>query len=163
MAKKKDPLDELTPGVLELVKEVKQLYDWLNKPLDRSSPEALLEELDLRGQYLARSAEIMADAQVILDRKRGKAAESHIGTGESWNIVKSLIEASCQEEKRLNIQAERLNATITHQMDEIRTLISFEKESMRAMGGKTATEIINQLVDDIRKIKQALRIQDGGV
>ena len=118
----------------ELAQEIADLYDYLKKPLDRT-PEGLILELDSRGQWLARSAELLADAQVLLDQKRGKAAEVHIGTKESWNVVKHQIEAECVDEKKLFVLAERLNATLTHQMDGIRSILSFEKQSMAQLRG----------------------------
>jgi hypothetical protein len=117
-------------NAVELSNEVSELYKSIKEPLDRT-PEGLVGELDFRGQWLARSAEILADAQIILDKKRGEVAESFVGTEESWNIVKHLIEAKCADEKKLYILSERLNATLVHQIDEIRTLLSYEKESMK--------------------------------
>ncbi len=113
-----------------LAKEVDQIYTFIKLGLDRD-PQGLMAELDTRGQYLARSAEIVADAQILLDKKRGEVAEKHLGTEESWNIVKHVIEAQCSDEKKLYVLAERLNATLCHQMDGIRTLLSFAKEELR--------------------------------
>jgi hypothetical protein len=113
----------------ELVKEVDEIYATIKEPLDRS-PEGLMGELETRGTYLARSAEILADAGVILDTKRGQVAELYLNGTESWNLVKSLIEAKCSEEKRLYVLAERLNATISHQLDVIRSMLSFAKSEM---------------------------------
>ncbi len=122
------PVEEINAA--ELADEVDEIYSFIKLGLDRD-PQGLTAELDTRGQYLARSAEIVADAQVILDKKRGEVAEKHVGTEESWNIIKHLIEAECSDEKRLYVLAERLNATLTHQCDSIRTLLSFAKEEMR--------------------------------
>ena len=115
---------------MTLAEEVNELYTAIKEPLDRT-PAGLMQELDNRGQWLARSAEILADAQILLDAKRGEVAESYFGTEESWNIIKHVIEAKCKDEKRLYLLAERLNATLSRQLDGIRSLLSYEKEQMR--------------------------------
>jgi hypothetical protein len=118
---------------MTLVEEMDNLYKSLKIGLDRT-PQGLCEELDYRSQWLARSAEILADCQLLLDMKRGEVAETFIGTNESWNVVKMLIESKTKDERRLFLLAERLNATITHQIDAVRSLLSFEKESAK-LGG----------------------------
>ena len=116
-------------SIVDLAKEVNEIYTSIKQPLDRT-PQGLMQELDNRGQWLARSAEILADAQIILDSKRGEVAEQFVGTDESWNIVKHLIEAKCSDEKKLYLLVERLNATLSRQIDEIRTLLSYEKAQL---------------------------------
>lgn len=122
----------------ELAQEINDLYDYLKKPLDRST-EGLIQELDSRGQWLARAAEILADTQVALDKRRGVVAEQYLGTEESWNIIKHKIESECADEKQLYVLAERLNAVLTHQMDEVRSILSFEKQSMAQLREPSAT------------------------
>lgn len=119
----------------ELSAELATIYSDIKEPLDRT-PEGLLQELDNRGQWLARSAELVAEAQAILDSKRGEASEVYAGRKESWSIIKSLIERDCKLEKKLFTLADRLNATITHQIDEVRSILSFEKEHLRGTHGR---------------------------
>lgn len=116
---------------MDIATEVNEIYEAIKAPLDRT-PQGLMGELETRGQWLARSAELLADAQILLDAKRGKSAESYVGSDESWNIIKHLIEAECADEKRLYVLAERLNATLVHQIDEVRTLLSYEKAQLTA-------------------------------
>jgi hypothetical protein len=124
-----DGLEGIVTDSTNLAQEVSDIYEAIKAPLDRT-PQGLMGELETRGQWLARSAEILADAQIILDAKRGEIAEAHVG----WNIIKHLIEAKCSDEKRLYILSDRLNATLVHQIDEIRTLLSFEKASLPMRG-----------------------------
>lgn len=118
----------------ELLTELTTIYSNIKEGLDRT-PEGLLEELDNRGQWLARSAELVAEAQAILDTKRGEASEAYAGRKESWSIIKALVERDCKLEKKIFTLADRLNATLTHQMDEVRSILSFEKESLRRSNG----------------------------
>lgn len=113
----------------DLAEEIGQLYQSIKAPLDRTSPEALIAELEFRGQWLARSAELVAEAQAIHDRARGEAAEKYLDL--SATQMRELVSRDCVQEAKLLKLAERLNSTLTHQIDEVRTIISFEKESRR--------------------------------
>jgi hypothetical protein len=115
---------------VKLAEEVNSLYESIKQPLDRT-PEGLIAEIDFRCQWLARSSEILADCQIILDKKRGEVSTEYIATKDGWNIVKAVIESRCAEEKKLFMLADRLNATLTHQIDGIRSMLSFEKESAK--------------------------------
>ena len=114
---------------LELEKEMSGLYESLKEPLDRT-PEGLLGELDFRCQWLARSSELRADAQFIMDEARGRAAEQYLDS--SATVLREMINRDTAQENKLLVLADRLNATLTHQMDSIRSILSFEKESLRA-------------------------------
>jgi hypothetical protein len=118
---------------LKLAEEISFLYKNLDEPLDRTA-EGLLDRIDFLCQWLSRSAQIVAEAEVIYDWKKGEIAECHINTEQSWNIVKQQIEAGAGEEKRLYLLAERLNATVTHSLDAVRSLVSYEKEERKNQG-----------------------------
>lgn len=115
---------------MTIAEEINELYKSLKQELDRT-PEGLLAELDYRCQWLARSSEILADCKLILDKRSGEEAEKFIGSEDGWNVVKILIASRVREEAKLVHLAERLNATICHQIDAVRSILSFEKESMR--------------------------------
>jgi hypothetical protein len=118
---------------LKLAEEISYLYGELDAPFDRS-PTGLLDRIDFLCQWLSRSAQIVAEVEVIYDWKKGELAEKHINTEQSWNIVKHIIEAGAGEEKRLYKLAERLNATVTHSLDAVRSLVSYEKEERKISG-----------------------------
>ena len=84
-----------------------------------------MDELDERSQWLARSSELLAEAQYILDRKRGEEAERL--TGFPPSVGREVLAGRSAEEARLHRLADRLNVTITHQLDAIRSVLSFEK------------------------------------
>ena len=111
---------------LKLAMELSQIYESIKPELDKTQ---LLAELDYRCQWLARSGELIADAQYILDCKRGQVADKNNNL--SATLLREVIARDCAEENRLYKLADRLNATLTHQIDALRTMISFEKESMR--------------------------------
>jgi hypothetical protein len=127
--KKRLPKATMTVDGEKLAEEMDKLYESIKAPLDRT-PQGLLAELDFRCQWLARSAEIQADAELIFNKKKGEVAETFLGAEESFNTIKIMIEARCGLEKRLLTLAERLNRTLTHQIEAIRSLVSYEKQGM---------------------------------
>lgn len=112
-----------------LLEELSQLYKSIGMGFDRSSPETLIAEGEYRSQWLARSAELAAEAQFIHDKARGLASEKYMDV--SATIMREFVGRDCADEARILKLAERLNATLVHQMDMIRTIISFEKESRK--------------------------------
>jgi hypothetical protein len=111
---------------LKLVKEINYLYSELDKPIGRNVSD-YLDALDFRIQWLSRTSQILADAEILYDAAKGEASEEFIGTRDGWIIVKGLIEAKVSEEKRLFRQADRLNSTVVHSIDAIRSMLSSEK------------------------------------
>lgn len=115
--------------------EMSGLYDSIKNPIARD-PEGLLNELDYRCQWLARSAEILADCQGESDKARGEAAEKAYSMGFGGNLAKDFIAGLCHEQARMLKLAEKLNATLVHQIDSIRTMISYEKQQMENTRGR---------------------------
>lgn len=129
MNRKKLPSSKLSEDAVKLAKEISHIYDWLKQEREKQ-PTAILERLDILCNWLARSAEMQADCQMILDMKRGEVAEEFIGTEESFNVVKLCIESRCYLEKRLFTLAERLNRTLTHTIEADRSLLSYLKQEL---------------------------------
>lgn len=113
---------------LELAEEIGQLYGLLKDGLDRS-PQGLLTELDTRCQWLARSAELEAEAQYIHDRARGEVSEKNPDLNATR--LREVLSRDCADEARLVKLAERLHTTLCYQMDSIRSILSYEKESRK--------------------------------
>jgi len=111
----------------DLAEELAMLYESIKAPINKGNPTGLVDDLDYRCQWLARSAELVADAQWYVDQAQGHAADG-IETGTPWSLAKILIESKTADESRLLKLAERLNATLTHQIDSIRSVLSFEKQ-----------------------------------
>ena len=110
----------------ELASELGLIYQRISQPLDREVV-GLMDEMLERCEWLARSSELLAEAQFILDKARGEAAEKLSQTKFGASILREFIGNLVAEETRLRNLADRLNVTITHQLDAIRTKISFEK------------------------------------
>ena len=108
----------------ELTSELGLIYKRIGQPLSRDTA-GLMDELDDRCQWLARSSELLAEAQHILDKRRGEIAEENRELGAM--ILREILSSKSADETRLKNLADRLNATITHQVDAIRSILSFEK------------------------------------
>lgn len=113
-----------------LAEELQDLYTAIKEPIQKGNPQGLMDDLLARQSWLARAAELAADAQYWLDVARGGAAES-VEPNMPWSVAKELIGGRTAIEGRLLKLADRLNATLTHQIDSIRSVLSYEKEQMR--------------------------------
>lgn len=119
----------------EILIEIDRPYKSIKEPFDRT-PEGLINELDYRSQWLARSAELFADAQRHLDVKRGQESERCFAQAIPASTARDIIAGNSSMENKVFTLAERLNATLTHQIDALRSILSFEKQGM-ALAGKT--------------------------
>jgi hypothetical protein len=111
---------------VKLADEINGLYQLLKDEINRKTPDDISVEADFRSQWLARSAEIVSRAKFLLLRKKGELASKQDRTIQ-WSIAKMLIESEAAEYEELFMQAERLNATLTHQLDLCISYLSYEK------------------------------------
>lgn len=112
---------------VEMAKEIDGYYGFLSEAIDKDNPSGLVADLDRRCQILARSAVLLADAQRILDRARGEAAHK-LPPDMSATLAREHLNFVCADEARLLKLADRLNATLVHQIDAIRSVLSWEKQ-----------------------------------
>lgn len=117
----------------DLADELTMLYQSIKEPISKGNPAGLVDDLDYRCQWLARSAELVADAQYYVNKKMGEVArKAEVGT--AWSVIRAQMESESADEVRLLKLAERLNATLTHQIEAIRSVLSFEKASAQQSG-----------------------------
>jgi hypothetical protein len=112
--------------LMDTATEIGQLFDTLKKPLDRA-PSGMMDELEYRIEWLARSAELLADAQHAYDKARGEAAEAAWKLSLNATQGRDYITGQCADANRLLTLADKLNSTLVHQIDAIRTMLSYEK------------------------------------
>ena len=105
------------------------LYEEIEKPLAKGDPVGLMDDLDFRSQWLARSAQLLGDVQRMYDVKRGEAAQDAADRGLGGNLARDFIAGVCADENRLLTLAERLNSTLVHQIDAVRSMLSYEKQT----------------------------------
>ena len=113
----------------EVSDELETYYDEISRKFDQDNPTELITHLERRCQLLARSAVLLADAQFIHDKARGEAAS---GVDMPATALREYLLGKCADEARLLKLADRLNSTIVHQIDSIRTMISYTKQLMNS-------------------------------
>ena len=112
----------------ELEIEAKEIDNFLN--IESSEQiEEVIERGNTISAYLARTSKMLADAKFWQDKAM---AENTILANETYKHMppstkNKLIEAMCQKENYLFTWIGRLNATCTHQLDWLRTLVSKAK------------------------------------
>lgn len=111
---------------VDLADELHEIYKLL-KTLEHANSQELYDELVTAQGWLARSGELVAEAQYIVDKKRGDAAQGYWQQNVGASILREFLARDCAEEAKLLKLADRLNACLVHRIDSIRTLISFEK------------------------------------
>jgi methyl coenzyme M reductase subunit C-like uncharacterized protein (methanogenesis marker protein 7) len=119
--------------------EIKALIDELAKIYERISrtaptePEDIAIEIEDRLSLLARSAVLLSHAEYFLNRKRGEVSEKIAKKPKTAQptptMLKEILNNGTIDEQRVYTQAERLNATITHQLDGLRTDLSYKKQT----------------------------------
>jgi len=115
---------------LELAERLTILYDSLG-PLPTNDAPEIKMDIDYCNQWLVESARLVGEAQALYDRERGEAAEVLAGRDDlSASMQRLVIDGKASENKRLLVQADRLNAALTHRINSGLTLLSFEKQAL---------------------------------
>jgi hypothetical protein len=117
--------------LLELMEKTAQISQYVSK--DYSYEPIVLQErsITLTG-HLQTSGELMADSQYLYDIEYAKQTEILFKDNPKIapTMVDKLVKGKVAEYNRLLILTDRLNRSITHQLDSIRTLISFLKSEI---------------------------------
>jgi len=127
-------LTHITP-IEELSKEAEQIQSFCEiTPSD--NPQEIAERIADIGVFIARSGKMLADAKYHLNQKKKDETVDLImnlisDKKLSAKVQNALIDSICKEEQYLVDWIERLNRACTHQQESMRSLLSYEKESMR--------------------------------
>jgi len=102
-----------------------------------NDPDEIMDRLSTLNVYLARSTEMYANArQVLRAKKTSKISETIISIAKeshlSANVQNALLDSICDEESKIAEWCERQNRCITHQMDVLRSILSYVKEDRKA-------------------------------
>lgn len=124
-------MDELT--------QLKTHADEIQKYLEivcSNNPEEIIERMNNLMAYIATSGEMFARAKKLLRaRKTSEIRKTIIAIAKeaclSATVQNALLESICEEENFLVDYLERINRTSTHQLDAMRSLLSYEKEQLR--------------------------------
>jgi hypothetical protein len=99
-------------------------------------PQEVVERGNTLCAYLASTTEMLAEAKYLLNE--AKRSEVMNVVKEYFNdkklsakVQNALVDGLCREQQYLVDMIERQNATITHQIDWVRSILSKQKEEMR--------------------------------
>lgn len=116
-------------------KEIQEINDYLNITCS-NNPIEIQERISVIMVYLNRSGEMLADAKKMLRKKKSEEIQNTIlqiarENCLSAKVQNALLDSIAEKEAFLVDRLDRLNAACTHQLDALRTLLSYEKEAMR--------------------------------
>ena len=115
--------------------EINEISDYLNITCS-NNPQEIQERISVIMVYMMRTGEMLADAKKTLRRKKSDEIQNTIIRIAKENclsakVQNALLDSIAEDEAFLVDRLDRLNASCTHQLDALRTLLSFEKESLR--------------------------------
>ncbi|HQG58652.1 MAG TPA: hypothetical protein PLM44_02340 [bacterium] len=121
-----------------LLEEADEMQKYLELEYPYTVTE-IIERIKILSGYMARSGAMLADARKLYRRKVSseiantiiKIAKENYLSAKAQN---ALVSAIAEDEAFLVDKLERINRTCVHQIEALRTILSFEKESLR-LGG----------------------------
>ena len=120
---------------MTLQEEAKQISDYLQITC-QNNPQEIQQRIADTMVYVARTGEMLATAKQMLRRRKSEEIQNTIIAIARENclsakVQNALLDSIAEEEALLVDTLDRLNAAATHQLDALRTLLSYEREGMR--------------------------------
>lgn len=120
---------------MTLQEEAQQIQDYLDITCSEN-PEEVLERIRAIMPYISRTAFMLAEAKKALRRKKASEISNtiiNIAKEQclSAKVQNTLIDSIAEEEAYLVDWLDRLNAAATHQVDALRSILSYEREQLR--------------------------------
>ena len=119
----------------DLKKEAESIQSFCEITVSDNPEEVIARIADL-SVLIARSGKMLADAKYILnERKKDETVDliTRLISKDklSAKVQNALIDSICKDEQYLVDWIERINRTVTHQADILRSVLSYEKEQLR--------------------------------
>lgn len=120
---------------MTIIEEARKMQDYLDVTCSSDINE-MIERISSLNAYMSRSGEMLAISKRELRKKKSSqinetiisiAKAAHL----SASVQNALLESICEEESFIVDWLERINRSCVHQCDNLRTLISYEKEQLR--------------------------------
>lgn len=119
---------------MTLQEEAKQISDYLQITC-QNNPQEIQQRIADTMVYVARTGEMLATAKQMLRRRKSEEIQNTIISIAKENCLSAKVQNalldSIAEEAFLVDTLDRLNAAATHQLDALRTLLSYEREGLR--------------------------------
>lgn len=115
--------------------EAKSIQDYLEVTCSEN-PAEIKNRINDLNVYMARSGKMLADAKLLYNKKvTSEIKETIIEIAKnnflSATAQNALVKSIAEEELFLVNWLERINRTCTHQIDALRSLLSYEKEQLK--------------------------------
>lgn len=120
---------------VDIFEEAQEMQTYMQDEVS-DNPAEITERLTRLNVYQARSGYLLAEAKKRYREKRATEIANTIVNIAKENFLSAkaqnaLVDSIAQEEAFLVDWLDRLNATCKHQQDTLRSILSYEKESMR--------------------------------
>lgn len=121
--------------LLPIIKEMEEISGFLNITC-QNNPTEIQERIAATMVYVVRTGEMLADAKRMLRKRKSDEIQNTI-IKIAWEnclsakVQNALLDSIAENESFLVDRLDRLNASATHQLDALRTLLSYEKEALR--------------------------------
>ena len=116
----KNPLD----------KQIKEIQEYINQELYNDAV-SLQERLLKLSQYIGWVAELKSRAQEELEIAIGVQTTELVKGNYQWAILNNLVKGNVAKENSRVVQLDRIGSAISHQIDAIRSVVSFAKEELK--------------------------------
>ena len=102
-----------------------------------SEPNDIISRIENMAVLIAKSGECLADAKYYLDQRKNDAIELTLTMakkdGWSISIIHKKIDALCKDDNYLVNKLDRINAAATHQLDGLRSILSYRKTEFHTL------------------------------
>jgi len=102
-----------------------------------SEPNDLINRIEQMAVYIALSGECLAEAKYYLDQRKNDAIEVTLSMAKAdkWSIsiIHKKIDALCKDDNYLVNKLDRINASATHQLDGLRSVLSYRKTEFQTL------------------------------
>lgn len=118
-----------------MIREIEEMQDYLEVSVSEDINE-VVERIKNLSVYMARSGKMLADAKKELRLKKNNEIRNVVMQIAKQNCLSAkaqntLIDSIAQEENYIVDWLERINRTCVHQIDALRSLLSYEKEQLK--------------------------------
>lgn len=122
----------MTPDQLKtsIAKNLSSIRKILDTDVTGTDIESVVEKGKLLTQLSGTAAESKSQAVKLLKLKELEVLSKIKDSGLQPSIVSKMLDAECYEEHALFTYADRINASISHSVDYLRTVISLHKSEI---------------------------------
>ena len=110
----------------KMLEEIKEISEFIKSPYGNHPPE-LSERISLINAHHARLPEVIATLDYMVYEAKARASEELIDKDYPVAIMKIKIEGLCKNEIKAQKFAERLDSACVHQLDGLRSQLSYLK------------------------------------